>query len=338
MQRNNQFELTISSNIDNIGYIDAILNIIDIDTLQFLCYDYCNELDNKPEEALMQDQSIQISWRLKEARRKQGVLVAAHRGTCGGHIVENTTSAYACAISHRADIIEMDVSRSSDGVLYMFHDGNEKRLLGVDQNIKTMTSRQIDRFTYLSPNAEVTTARVNRLEDALAFLKGKALINLDRSWNIMEYVLPVIEKYSMMDQVIIKTNSDTHLLKHIARMPFSFMCIPKVETAAEIERVLSCGLNVAAMEMLYEDEQSELLDPALHAQLHAMGILLWSNAIRIKEDWNRSAHHDDNGAILDNPDVHWGWLIERGFDIIQTDWPLLLKMYINGRKHSAYGG
>ena len=77
-----------------------------------------------------------INRRLKEAIEKEGILVAAHRGTCGGNIIENTTDAYECAIKHRADIVEMDAVRSADGELFMFHDGNEKRLLGVDKNIK----------------------------------------------------------------------------------------------------------------------------------------------------------------------------------------------------------
>lgn len=37
-----------------------------------------------------------------------------------------------------------DLSKSTDGVIYAFHDTQEPRLLKTKQNVKTMTSAEID--------------------------------------------------------------------------------------------------------------------------------------------------------------------------------------------------
>lgn len=47
---------------------------------------------------------------LRLAKEKKKVLIAAHRGTCGGNIIQNTALAYECALAHGADMIEIDVT------------------------------------------------------------------------------------------------------------------------------------------------------------------------------------------------------------------------------------
>ena len=62
------------------------------------------------------------SIRQEEASR---ILVAAHRGACGGNIPCNTMTAFETALRQGADILEMDVERAADGTLFIFHEGKE---------------------------------------------------------------------------------------------------------------------------------------------------------------------------------------------------------------------
>ena len=41
-----------------------------------------------------------------------------------------------------------------------------------------------------------------------------------------------------------------------------------------------------------------------------------------------TAGHTDDIAVSADPHYGWGWLINRGFNIIQTDWPLALSNYL----------
>ena len=40
----------------------------------------------------------------------------------------------------------------------------------------------------------------------------------------------------------------------------------------------------------------------------------------------------DDAAVTGNPDFGWGWILDKGFDILQTDWVSGLSQYIAKRK------
>lgn len=39
----------------------------------------------------------------------------------------------------------------------------------------------------------------------------------------------------------------------------------------------------------------------------------------------------DDLALWDDPDKVWGWMAQKGYDIIQTDWTLALFQYLRPR-------
>lgn len=280
----------------------------------------------------MRQGADQMNRRLRQAVADQGVLVAAHRGTCGGHIIENTVDAFACALLSRADIMELDIIRSTDGAHFVFHDGNEPRLLGLDANIKTLTEAEILAPVYRNQTGHESSVRVNRLEDVLEFLRGKCLINADRCWDIWDTVIPLVKRHGMLDHVIFKSDPEARYFDFMERCPDPVMYMPKAFCAADIDRALTLDANVVAIESIFIDLESDLLDDENRRRWHDAGLLLWTNAMRLHETWNRNAWHDDNNAILGDMDANWGWLVDKGFDIIQTDWPLLLKTYLDTRK------
>jgi glycerophosphoryl diester phosphodiesterase len=73
-------------------------------------------------------------------------LIAGHQGTCGGYIVPNTIPAFENALKHGCDIIEVDAVMSTDGDFFAFHNGKEKVILGVDKDIRTMSTQVIASF------------------------------------------------------------------------------------------------------------------------------------------------------------------------------------------------
>jgi Glycerophosphoryl diester phosphodiesterase family len=57
----------------------------------------------------------------KIAERRAGPIIMVHRGA-SAFAPENTLEAYAAAIDYGADGCEMDLRRTADGVLVLFHD------------------------------------------------------------------------------------------------------------------------------------------------------------------------------------------------------------------------
>ena len=80
---------------------------------------------------------------LGELRKEKGVLVAAHRGTSGGNIPPNTIAAFDLALKEGADILEMDLFKSLDGEIFVFHTGTELAYLDRQIRIESRTSEEI---------------------------------------------------------------------------------------------------------------------------------------------------------------------------------------------------
>ena len=76
---------------------------------------------------------------LAQLRKEQGVLVAAHRGTSGGNIPPNTIAAFDLALKEGADILEMDLFKSLDGEIFVFHTGTEPCYLDRHIRIESKT-------------------------------------------------------------------------------------------------------------------------------------------------------------------------------------------------------
>lgn len=260
------------------------------------------------------------------------VLVAAHRGTYGGNIIENTYLSSVTALKSGADIIEVDVVKSTDGQLYAFHDGEEIRRFGITNNLKTLSSEEIESLEYLNIIGERSGEYIWKIEDLLKKLKGKGLINLDRGWDWLEDLFEITLKLNMEDQIIIKTHPTDEAYNFFKNNPNKLMYMPIARTKEDVLKFIDKDINMVAAEILFFTEEDEIISEDFIKFLKEKNIKIWVNSITLGglERHNLSTWKDDNLSLID-PDKGWGWLIEKDFDIIQTDWPHLLANYIKNK-------
>lgn len=266
---------------------------------------------------------------LKTLEEKK-ILVAAHRGTYGGNVIENTYLSSIVALVSGADIIEIDAARSTDGVLYAFHDGEEERRFGISTNLKKLSSKEIEKLEYLNIIGEKSGEHIWRLYDLLKALKGKGLINLDRAWDYLDDVFEIIKKLEMQDQVIIKTHPTDEAFEYFKNNELKLMFMPIARKKEDIIKFIHPNINMVAAEILFSGEDDEIIEDKFLKSLAEKNIKIWANAITLggHEKHNLSALKDDNNSLLNNGEG-WNWLINKKINIIQTDWPYLLRSYIN---------
>lgn len=77
----------------------------------------------------------------------------AHRGLHNEIFPENSLPAFENAVKHECPI-ELDVHLSSDGVLFVFHDDNAKRMTGLDADINQLTMSEIKQLRLKKPDAD----------------------------------------------------------------------------------------------------------------------------------------------------------------------------------------
>lgn len=271
---------------------------------------------------------------LLDAAHRKKVLVAAHRGTCGGSVVQNTVLSYQNALLHGADMIEVDVSMTIDGVFFAFHNGEEPVELGIKRDIREMTAAEVESKKTLNSLREYVGQKVERLDMVLERFRGKCFINIDRSWFYWDKIIPFLKAKEMDAQILLKSGVHERLLSELAQSGTGLMYMPIVKTMEEWETVKKYDINVAAIELIFSDLNGRFTDPSFLKELLGEGILPWVNVIRLNDETILSGGLDDNLAIGEGFEKSWGRLIDLGYKVLQTDWPALLRNYVDEKVHS----
>lgn len=263
---------------------------------------------------------------------KDNILVCAHRGLFGGNVPCNTLPAFKFALSQGADIIELDVEKSRDGELFVFHPGKERAHLGARIPLKRRSAESIKRLRYINYDNEKTSYGVERFEDVLLYLKGKCYINVDKFWRNIPEISSVIRKCGVENQVIVKAPAKEQSLKLLEEYAPEFMYMPVIRRVDRItDKLLERKINYVGAEVLFELETDPVGTKEYFDSMHQKGLVVFKNSIVYDEKAVISAGYTDDLAMAGLADESWGKLIESGADIIQTDFCPQLKAYIRSR-------
>lgn len=259
-------------------------------------------------------------------------LITAHRGVWGGNIPGNTLAAFEIALRQGADMIELDVSNSIDGELFIFHPGMEPVFLHMDKRLSDIPASEIRKLSFLNADATPTQFGVNTFDEALEALKGRCYINVDKFWNNVDPIVRAIRRHNMMDQILVKTGPNEEVYRYLEENApdVNYMVILR-DHDDQSEQLLRRGLHYVGAEVLFQTEDSEFATEAYVERMHRAGLLVWANAIVYNHKAVLTAGHNDDISVVGRMDEGWGWLLDKGYDIIQTDWPLMLKNYMNQR-------
>ena len=123
----------------------------------------------------------------EEARAAARVENIAHRGA-SGTAPENTLAAIRRAVRLRADFVEVDVQRSSDGELILFHDATLTRTTNVEEVYPQRFPYRVGDFTFDELrrldagswfSGEFAGERIPTLAEALPEMRGRAGLLLE---------------------------------------------------------------------------------------------------------------------------------------------------------------
>ena len=280
-----------------------------------------------------------INENLNRRFQEKGCLIAQHRGARGGNIVGNTLPAFETSLLLGADMFELDVSRSTDGTLYCFHDTTEDMNLRVHVNIEQLSDHVIDELQQYNSIWEPSGFGVQRLEDVLTRFSNGELFNVDRSWGKLQETFALLKKYPhTIQQALMKAPAKAELLDQYESEPTKFMFMPIINKLADIDLVLSYeNINLVGFELIAKSEHDSLWQDALIKELHKKGYFVWYNAITLSglEKHIMTAGYGDDRSIKQGFDKGWGVLLDKDVDIIQTDWPELLSRYRDSRRNGG---
>lgn len=260
------------------------------------------------------------------------VQVVAHRGAAGSNIPCNTIPAFDIALKGGASILEMDLFKSTDGKIFIFHTGKESYQLNKNIDLTKLDSEEIKKLRLINVDFNPTQWGINSFDDVLEHFKGRCILNLDRIGDCIPDVIKVVERHNMKDQVLLKHAPIPSVLKIIEDVAHDYMFMPiymEEDNASEI--IEKMNINYIGAELVFKTEESPVIQPEYIESMKKRGKTLWGNAVLYNYKIPLSAGHTDDVSMIDDPDKGWGWLVDHGFDIIQTDWTYQCCKYLKDR-------
>ncbi len=262
-------------------------------------------------------------------KAKENIIVVAHRGASGGNIPCNTLASYEIALKQGADMLEVDLSLSLDGKLFLFHPGMELFHLGLPVSIPTLHSSVVKRLHYTNGDGTPTQFTVSDFDTFLEQFKGRCFINIDKFWSAPEKIYKAVERHGMTDQVLVKSKYSEKVLAVLREVAPDVPYMPIVTNEhPHHEKLLKSGINYVGVECCFSSDSAEVASEEFIERMHNDSTLVWANSIIFSHKKQLAGGHSDDTALTKSEDEGWGWLADRGYDIIQTDWPGMLADYL----------
>lgn len=309
-------------------YILAIIAVYLIGISIFSCSSQIQIANQSKNESI--DKMDQL---LKQLNNSNGtdVLVIAHRGDWR-NFPENSLEAFSSAINMGVDIIEMDVAKTKDNHFVILHDKTLDRTTNGKGLVSDWTLEAL-RTLYLKDGLGMETGyKIPTLEEALMVCKGKALVNLDKSYDFFNEAFDVAKKTGTTKQIVMKGFGKTveQVLNDFGTKldTITFMPIINLDNQPNALQIIDdyqTKLKVKAFEIVFSKDTSKVL--TRFSQIRKKGSRIWINAL-----WSSlNAGYEDNEAFK-NKDSIYGWYLKKGVNMIQTDRPQVLIDYLRSKK------
>ena len=258
-------------------------------------------------------------------RAQKKILLTAHGGYNGGIMTFNSMLGFEAAVRAGADIIEIDLAKSAEGKLYVFHPGTEKRMLGRDCDITKMTNAEIEALRTQGSNLPIPS-----LDALFEAFKGRCYINTDKAYTCFPELIKAIRRHGIEDQIILKGEvKDTWVydMTEAFAPDIAFLAVSyEIDNAMEICR--NRNIHYVGSEVVFKEDNAPVTDDRYIEMMHQNGKVLWVNPILFSLKRPLVGGHDDHKSLLDDPAEGWGWLADKGYDIFQTDWLTDCRVYL----------
>ncbi len=256
------------------------------------------------------------------------IFVIAHRGDWR-NAPENSLQSIEKAIAMKVDMVELDIQPTKDGNFICMHDETLDRTSTGKGPIKNYTTEELKKFVLRSGNGIKTRQSIPTLEEALMTCKDRILVNIDKGGTYIKEILPVIRKCGMEKQVVIKGRYPVEKVQEEYGTNTGMLYMPiihlwKEEDIKATESFIK-DFTPIAYELCFKDDQTsnlKVIDIIVQS-----GSRVWMNTL-----WDSlCGGHDDENALLEGKEKHWGWILEHQATMIQTDRPQELIKYLEDK-------
>lgn len=252
------------------------------------------------------------------------IFVIAHRGDWR-NAPENSIPAIEKATEMGVDMVEIDIQKTKEGDFVLMHDGHVDRTTNGKGHVSSYTVEQLKQLRLRHTDGLLSDECIPTLREALFACKGKVLVNIDKGGDYLSEIIPIIQETGTEDHVILKGGNSVSSVKEMLKSDPELIFMPVVnlqrEGAADHIHSFMTDFKPYAIEVLFSDSD---FDPTAFTQtIKDAGCRIWINSL-----WDSLCGGHEDEKAMSNPDANWGWILEKGATMIQTDRPKELIQYL----------
>ncbi len=259
------------------------------------------------------------------------LLVVSHRGDWR-NAPENSLQAIRNCIEMGVDMVEIDLKKTKDGHLVLMHDRLINRTMNGKGNAEDYTLAELKAMNLKNGAGCKTRHKIPTFEEVMLLCKGKIMVNVDKGYDYFKEAYAILEKTGTVDQCVMKASlpydkvkaENGEVLDKMIFMPV--VNLHKEGAEAIIDSYLE-HMRPVAFELVFDNDSSEV--QRLIKKVRDSGAKIFINTL-----WPElcGGHDDDRAVELRQPEESWGWVVNQGAKLIQTDRPALLLKYLEGKK------
>ena len=216
-------------------------------------------------------------------------VIVAHRGA-SGYRKENTLDAFQYAMTLGVNWMELDVRKSKDGAIVVFHDSTIKNSSGAVKNIADLTLKQIRN---INPKVPV-------LEEVLAcFADTDARFTIEfKAGGIEQSVLNLVAEYGMQGRVSY-SSFNTSILKKVRTLDPSYTLICAVSSTGVLNDIIK---NPSKYDVDVITVKYTLLNASNVRSLHLAGFKVQAWTVNSAADIQKMAKLGVDNILTNYPD------------------------------------
>lgn len=262
-----------------------------------------------------------------EKPASESVLLVSHRADWR-NAPENSLQAIHNCIEMGVDMVEIDLKKTKDGHLILMHDKTIDRTTTGKGKPEDYTLQEIKRLSLKNGAGHKTRHKVPTFEEVMLLCKGKVMVNVDKGYDYFKEAYAILEKTGTVNQCVMKSDHPYEkVVKENGEVLEKMVFMPVVNLNKEgAENIIDdyiSNLKPVAFELVFKDDSPEVL--RLIKKVKDCGAKIFINTL-----WPElcGGHDDDRAVELKEPEESWGWVINQGAKLIQTDRPALLLDYL----------
>ncbi|GAB3103767.1 glycerophosphodiester phosphodiesterase family protein [Isoptericola nanjingensis] len=245
------------------------------------------------------------------------ILTAAHRGQWRD-APENSLPAIEAAFDDGAEIVELDVRLTSDGVPVLMHDETVDRTTNGTGKVSSFTLAEIRELRLKEhlggAQTSLTDERIPTLAEAMRLAADRGLVNLDKGWPAREEIWDVLVDTGTVRNGLFKSNAPVSEVQqfrdaHPGALYLHMISDDNLASFDEFGDDQPIGYEV-----VFGTEQDAVARAPFLARL-AKESRVWVNSM-----WNGLADHLTDEASLVDPSRGWERIVSTyRASMIQTD-------------------